>query len=331
LPKRTMTQSKPEKLISKKTNSNKIRGDIWDLVTLKHLLKRKPKILYKGKSRFQNIILLEAKDIRLYLDKQLQFSSLDERFYHEALVHPAMTMSPSRRNVLILGGGDGFAVREVLKYQDVKTVDLVELDPKIITIAKRKPISILNKRSLYDKRVKIHQMDARKFLPLTSKPNSKFYNVIIVDFPDPSDKVLSKLYTKEFFLRVVNSLAPDGVIVIQSNSTEDTPRVYWSIYHTLKSVGMYTKSYSVYVPSFGDWGFQIASFNKLIPGRKKVPVPNQTLPKNLSLLFKLPEEVLEEKKYALSNSLKNLRLFKYYKLDQKGASNIYYQLDQKTR
>jgi spermidine synthase len=296
-----------------------MRGDIWDQQTLKHLLQRRPKILYRGKSRYQNIVLLEAKDVRLYLDKQLQFSSLDERFYHEALVLPAMTMSPNRRNVLILGGGDGFAVREVLKYRDVKSVDLVELDPKMIQIAKRKPMSQLNNRSLYDKRVKIYQKDARTFFPLNPKLNSKSYNVIIVDFPDPSDKVISKLYTKEFFRRVVKSLAPGGIIVIQSNSTEDMPRVYWSIYHTLKSVGMVTKSYYAYVPSFGDWGFQIASFRKMIPGKKKVTVPNLTLPKNLSTLFKLPKEVLKEKNSALPNSSRKLRLYKYYLSDQQGA------------
>lgn len=310
--KMTKTSSKIIKLIPKKPSSNQMRGDIWDQYTLKHLLQRKPKIIYKGKSRFQNIVLLEAKDVRMYLDKQLQFSSLDERFYHEALVHPAMTMSPSRRNVLILGGGDGFAVREVLKYKDVKTVDLVELDPKIIKMAKSKPISTLNHRSLFDKRVRVHPMDAKLFFP-----TSKSYQVIIIDFPDPSDRVISKLYTKEFFQCVVKSLAPGGIVVIQSNSTEDMPRVYWSIHHTLKSIGMKTKSYFVYVPSFGDWGFQIASFKNFIPGRKKVPVPNQTLPKNLSTLFKLPTEVLEYRNQALPNSLKNLRLFKYYHADQK--------------
>jgi spermidine synthase len=304
--------------LQKKTKTRpQQRGDIWDLVTLKHLLQRKPKIFYKGKSRYQNIVLLETKDVRLYLDNQLQFSSVDERFYHEALVHPGMTMSPSRRNILILGGGDGLAVREVLKYKDVEKVDLVELDPAIIKIAKRKPVSLLNKRSLFDKRVKVHQQDARIFL--ASKANSKSYNVIIVDFPDPSDKVLSKLYTKEFFQRIAKLLTPDGIIVIQSSSTEDMPRVYWSIYHTLKSAGMFTKSYFAYVPSFGDWGFQIASFKPLFPGRKKVWVQSQTLPKNLSTLFKLPEEVLEEKNYASANSLKNLRLYKYYHSDQKSA------------
>jgi spermidine synthase len=293
------------------------RGDIWDQVTLKHLLQRKPKIIYKGKSRYQNIVLLETKDVRLYLDKQLQFSSVDERFYHEALVLPAMTMSPSRRKVLILGGGDGFALREVLKYKDVTKVDLVELDPAMIKIAKSKPVSVLNKRSLFDKRVKVYKQDAKIFL--TSKANSKPYNVIIVDFPDPSDKVLSKLYTKEFFQRIVKLLTPDGIIVIQSSSTEDMPRVYWSIYHTLKSAGMFTKGYFTYVPSFGDWGFQIASFKPLNPSRKKVWVPNQTLPSNLSTLFKLPEEVLEEKYNASSNSLKNLKLYKYYHSDMKSA------------
>jgi spermidine synthase len=300
---------KPENPLSKKKPfSNIVRGDMWDLATLKHLLQRKPKILYRGKSRYQNIVLLEAKDIRMYLDKQLQFSSLDERFYHEALVHPAMTMSPRRRNVLILGGGDGLALREVLKYKDVKSVDLVELDPKIITIARRKPVSILNQRSLFDQRVKVHQKDARNFLKLKSKS----YDVIIVDFPDPSDKEMSKLYTKEFFRIVTKSLASDGIIVCQSQSTEDMPLVLWSIYHTLKSIGMYTKSYKVYVPSFGDWGFNIASFKRLAPGVKKVSVPNETLPKNLATLFKLAEEELQEKYNASSNSLKKLRLYKYY-------------------
>ena len=202
-----------KKIVTPKPSSI-MRGDIWDQKTLKHLLERKPKILYKGKSRYQNIVLLEAKDIRMYLDKQLQFSSSDERFYHEALVLPAMTMSPGHRNVLILGGGDGFAVREVLKYRDVKTVDLVELDPKIINMAKSKPISTLNGRSLFDKRVKVYQQDARLFFSRKSKTNSKAYNVIILDFPDPSDKMIRKLYTKEFFRSVVKTLAPGGIIVI---------------------------------------------------------------------------------------------------------------------
>jgi spermidine synthase len=298
-----------------KRRISKNRGDLWDVITLRHLLKERPKIRYRGKSRYQNIILLEAKDIRLYLDKQLQFSSVDERIYHEALVHPAMIMTPNRRNVLILGGGDGFAVREVLKYKEVKSVDLVELDPKMVQIAKRKPISVLNKRSLFDKRVKIYQKDARTFFPLTSKSGSKSYNIIILDFPDPSDKVLSKLYAKEFFQRITKSLAPGGMIVIQSNSTEDKPSVYWSIYHTLKSVGMNTKSYAVYVPSFGDWGFQIASFRKFKPGTYKAIVRNQTLPKNLASLFKLPRELLVEKNKVKPNSLKNLRLYKYYRRD----------------
>jgi spermidine synthase len=294
----------------RKIRSKPIQGDVWDQATLKHLLQRKPKILYRGKSRYQNIVLLEAKDIRLYLDKQLQFSSLDERFYHEALVHPAMTISPKHSNVLILGGGDGFALREVLKYKDVKSVDLVELDPKMITLARRKPISILNQRSLFDRRVKVHKKDARDFMKLKLKA----YNVIIVDFPDPSNKVISKLYTKEFFQTVMKKLAPDGIIVCQSHSPEDSPLVYWSIYHTLKSVGMHTKSYQVYVPSFGDWGFNIASLKKLTLSGKKVSVPTQTLPRNLATLFRIPKEVLEDKYDAKPNTLKNLRLYKYYQI-----------------
>lgn len=283
---------------------------------MKHLLKERPKILYRGKSRYQNIMLLEAKDVRLYLDRQLQFSSLDERIYHEALVHPAMSMTPYRSHVLILGGGDGFAVREVLKYKDVKSIDLVELDPRMIQIAKKKPVSVLNGRSLFDKRVKIHLTDARKFISASRKTGSKRYNVIIMDFPDPSDQALSKLYTREFLGRIVKLLAPGGKLVIQSNSTEDKPSVYWSIYHTLRSLKMHTKSYAVYVPSFGDWGFQLASAAYFNPSKFKPIVPNRTLPRNFSSLFKLPKELLLERNRVKPNSLKKLRLFKYWHRDQ---------------
>jgi spermidine synthase len=296
----------------KKLSLNINRGDMWDEVTLKHILQRKPKILYQGKSKYQKIIILEAKDVRMYLDRQLQFSSLDERIYHEALVHPALSMASARRNVLILGGGDGMAVREVLKYKDVKSVDLVELDPKVIAMAKRKPISVLNNRSLLSKRVKVHLQDARIFLP----SNAKRYNVVIVDFPDPSDKQISKLYTKEFLQVLTKSLAPGGIIVCQSHSTEDTPRVYWSIYHTFRSLGMNTKSYYTYVPSFGDWGFHVASYKELNPARIKVSVPTQTLPKKITSLFNLPKELLAKKKHAMPNSTKNLRLFRYYRLEK---------------
>ncbi|MBW5445357.1 spermidine synthase [Cohnella sp. CFH 77786] len=293
-----------------------VRGDYWDLITLRFLMKEKPKILYRGKSRFQNIVMLETKDIRLYLDKQLQFSSVDERVYHEALVHPAMSMTPIRRNVLILGGGDGFALREVLKYKDVRSVDLVELDPKMIELAKSKPVSELNGRSLADERVQVYVMDARKYLAGRLKAGSKRYNVIIQDFPDPADKTLSKLYTKEFYQQVGRLLAPGGKLVVQANSTEDKPSVYWSIYHTLRSLGMHTRSYYVYVPSFGDWGFQIASYRKFDPKGHRPVVEARTLPSRLSTLFKLPKELLQGRRTVQPNSLKNLRLFQYFHRDQ---------------
>jgi spermidine synthase len=304
---------------NRKTNGRlrSIRGDYWDLIALKHLLKERPVILYRGTSRYQNILLLEARDVRLYLDRQLQFSSLDERIYHEALVHPAMSMTPRRSHVLILGGGDGFAVREALKYKDVKSVDLVELDPRMIQIARSRPVSVLNGRALFDKRVKIHLMDARKFLPASRPPGSKRYNVVILDFPDPSDRALSKLYSKEFLGRIAQSLAPGGKLVVQSNSTEDKPSVYWSIYHTLRSLGMQTKSYSVYVPSFGDWGFQLASYSAFNPGRCKPLVPNRTLPRSFSALFRLPKELLRKKGGAKPNTLTKLRLFKYWRKENR--------------
>lgn len=121
----------------------------------------------------------------MYLDEQLQFSSLDEHAYHEALVHPIFAASLSPRRILILGGGDGLALREVLKYKEVKEIDLVEIDADVVNAAMNvKELKKLNQRSFEDSRVTVHIQDAVDYLSL----NSACYDIIIVDFPDPTNK-----------------------------------------------------------------------------------------------------------------------------------------------
>lgn len=280
-------------------------GDADDRVEMAQMLANPHRTLYKKRSKYQDIVLVEAKDMRLYLDQQLQFSSWDERIYHEALVHPVFNLSPSCDRVLILGGGDGLALREVLKYQSVKHVALVDIDYDMISAARKVPeLVALNEKSFFDKRVHIHDEDAKEFLKRKHRP----YNIIIVDFPDPADEVLSLLYTREMFTQMYKFLTTDGIIVCQSNSPKQAPVLYWSIAKTLKSVGLHTLSYHVNVPSFGDWGFHIAGFKSLKWKTNKISVTTETLPIDLSLLTNFSPQILSAKHNAIVNSLESLSL-----------------------
>ncbi|MEK5443673.1 spermine/spermidine synthase domain-containing protein [Fredinandcohnia sp. FSL W7-1320] len=280
------------------TKKKHSRGDEWDQINLTELLKCPHKKLYEGQSRFQNIHVLEAKEIRMFLDGQLQFSSLDERIYHEAFVHIPMSLTKSHERILILGGGDGLALREVLKYPDVKHVDLVDIDPEILRIAREVPeIVSLNEQAFYDKRVTAYAEDARTFL----QTDKRKYDLIIVDFPDPTDPVLASLYSLEMFQSLGDCLTSNGMIVCQSNSPEDTPIVYWSIGLTMEKAGFYTQGYHTIIPSFGDWGFQLGSKTPLATQLREINVPYRTLPPNLGKLFHFKSQLLSYRAEAIVN------------------------------
>jgi predicted membrane-bound spermidine synthase len=289
--------------------------DTDDLIELQQLLSGPHRILKQGNFDGNQVFIIQSKDVRMYLDKQLQFSSLDERIYHEALVHPAMTLIPKRQRVLILGGGDGFAVREVLKYKDVGHVDLVDLDPLVLKVAKSvKQVVSLNNHSLNDKRVSVYQQDARVFL----SKRRDLYDAIIVDFPDPADKVVSRLYTAEFFRRMFRHLTPNGILVCQSHSPESAPSVYWSIQKTLKSIGLNTLSYHVNVPSFGDWGFHLAANKPLVWGNRTIPVENETIPETLTSWTNFSKKILSVRRHVKANTMRNLSLYKWYRKEVGG-------------
>lgn len=296
-------------------SSPNIEQDPEDMKELRHLLSNSHSILYEGGSGGDRVKVLETKDVRLYLDKQLQFSSLDEQIYHEALVHPALSMVQKRERILIAGGGDGFAIREVLKYPDVKHIDLVDLDPLMIHMARNIPkVASLNKGALHDKRVSVHQKDIQVFQKEQKEP----YDVIIVDLPDPGDEILSRLYTVEFFSQLSNLLTEDGILVCQSHSPEYAPFVYWSIGLSLKGTGLHIRSYHTDVPSFGDWGFHLASKKQLHLPHRRVFVPYQTLPEDLSTLFVFPSKFRSVRENSHMNTLSNLKLHEIYKHELRG-------------
>ena len=231
-------------------------------------------VVYHAQTKYQTITLTKwvgptGEDYRLHLNTHLQMSSQDEAIYHEQLVHPAMHVVARTNRVLILGGGDGAALREVLKH-DVRSVTLVELDPEMIEFARTHPamrqvngnsfaeahIDTITTRTpiaVSDRKLQVYIQDADLFLSHTEGE----YDVIICDFPDPRTPELAKLYSKEFYLKARSVLAADGAIVVQSTSAQHCPKPFWSIHYTLESAGFSVIPMHVYVPSFRDWGFNL--------------------------------------------------------------------------
>jgi spermidine synthase len=223
---------------------------------------------------YQRIVLTAWKDdLRLFLNSHLQFSSRDEYRYHEALVHPGLAAMPQPRRVLVLGGGDGLALREVLRYPDVEQVTLVDLDPEMTRLFATHPELVrLNAHAYADPRVRVVNADAFVWVDETAE----VFDFAVIDFPDPSNFSIGKLYTTAFFRALVRRLTPEGRFVVQSTSPMFARQSFWCIVTTIESVGLSAAPYHAYVPSFGEWGFVLA-------GRDTAPPPD-ALPDGLRFL-----------------------------------------------
>lgn len=224
-------------------------------------------IIYQKQTQYQRIVVTqstEREDTRLFIDGHIQFSSRDEYRYHESLVHPVMSVPGERSHVLVLGGGDGLAIREVLKYEEVQQIDLVDIDPEMTRISASLPMLVdMNQRSLEDARVNVYNDDAFSFI---NQPGV-LYDRVIIDMPDPHNEAINKLYSKEFYTMIRKRMATGGVVVTQSSSPFFTRRTFWSIHETLDSVFNDTRGYQIGIPSFGVWGFNMASAGSSIPDR----------------------------------------------------------------
>ncbi|HET7329063.1 MAG TPA: polyamine aminopropyltransferase [Nocardioidaceae bacterium] len=228
--------------------------------TARQALFRDP-IVHAERSKYQEIVLTQGAlfgaqsvDFRMFLDGDLQFSSVDEYRYHEALVHPAMRGPHDR--VLILGGGDGLALREVLRYADVQQVTLVDLDPAVVELARENSrLRRLNDRAFADPRVDYVAADAFAW----ARRQGGAYDVIIADFPDPDSTATAKLYSRELYAVLERLLADRGRLVVQAGSPFFAPDSFWCVDATVAAAGLQTVPYHVDVPSFGDWGFVLAA------------------------------------------------------------------------
>ncbi len=223
---------------------------------------------------YQRIVITAWKDdLRLFLNSNLQFSSRDEYRYHETLVHPGLAAMPDARRVLVLGGGDGLAVREILKHPGVGQITLVDLDPEMTRLFSTHPeLTRLNGDALSDARVRIVNADAFVWL----ESSRELFDFAVVDLPDPSNFSLGKLYTTAFYRELARHIAPGGHFAVQSTSPLFARQSFWCIVRTIEESGLRATPYHVYVPSFGEWGFVLA-------GRDPFRPPD-TLPDGLRFL-----------------------------------------------
>ncbi len=211
-------------------------------------------VIYAKSSRYQRIVLTRSQyETKLFLNGSLQFSSRDEYRYHEALVHPGLAAVTTPRRVLILGGGDGLAAREVLRYPSIESVVLVDLDAAMTELFRSSAITrVLNGDAFHSPKVSVVNDDA--FMWLKSYTGAPF-DFIVIDFPDPTNFSLGKLYTTTFYRALEKVMSPHARAVVQSTSPLLARKSYWCVHNTLTSLGLHTIPYHVYLPSFGEWGF----------------------------------------------------------------------------
>jgi spermidine synthase len=269
-------------------------------------------VIFERNTRYQRIVITRWKDdLRLFLSAHLQFSSRDEYRYHEALVHPGLSALPGARRALVLGGGDGLAVRELLKYPNLESITLVDLDPEMTKLFTEHPmLAPLNDHSFSNPRV--HVINADAFVWLDREQGS--WDFVVVDFPDPTNYSLGKLYTTTFYRLLKKHVSENGLAVIQSTSPMFSRQSYWCIVDTLKQAGFHTWPYHVYVPSFGEWGFTLAGNSweapSSLPGGLKFLTVAQ-----IPSLFDFPEDMKPVD--ADVNRLNDQILVRYYEKEWK--------------
>lgn len=200
-------------------------------VNVNHHIKYKKKF-YDGKTDFQKIDLVDSDEFgkMLVLDGAPQTSIADEWTYHESLVHPAMCSHPNPKRVLIIGGGDGGTMEEVLKYKTVESVIMCEIDGQIVDFSK-KHLPEISKNAFSDKRAKVIIGDGRKFVDDTKER----FDVVLVDLTDPNEFAIP-VYTKEFYEGIKRVIGPNGVLALHSEVPFD--QTYWfiTVQKTLRSV-----------------------------------------------------------------------------------------------
>ncbi len=276
-------------------------------------------IIYSEQSRYQKIVITQWKDdYWLYLNGNEQFSTVDEYKYHESLVHPALSTSQTRNHVLILGGGDGLAAREVFKYfPEVKTITLVDLDPRMTTLARQHPVlRQINENAMNQKKLQVINEDAFAFL----KKTSDRFDAVLIDLPDPKTVSLARLYTKEFYKLLRKQMNHGACLTTQALSPQFVPQAFWSIEKSLVSAGFQTIPYWINMPTLGEWGFVMGCISHYGDNlshkflNTKIDNGFRFLDHEQLLAMKIfSKDVKYYKKESKPSSLSNLNIYYYYK------------------
>lgn len=217
------------------------------------------KVYALERSPYQEIVLAEIEGFgrSLLLDKFIQSTERDEYIYHELLVQPAMLMHPSPERVLILGGGEGATLREVLKHSTVKEAVMVDIDPVVVEFSK-KYLDHMHQGCFNDRRAKVVIMDGKDYI---ARAPSHHFDVVIMDLTDPyASEIAKPLYSQEAFREIKRIMKPDGVVVTQAGSSYFYPEEYKFVLNSVKANFAHVSEYWFWVPSFGlNVNFVVAS------------------------------------------------------------------------
>jgi spermidine synthase len=270
------------------------------------------RILLETQTPYQRLVLTRYRgDVRLFIDGNLQFSSRDEYRYHESLVIPAMEAHGRVREVLVMGGGDGLALKQILKYDSVRSITLVDLDPEMTRLGRENPLlRELNDGLLDDPRVTVVNADAMRFVD----EHAEAYDVIFADLPDPNNVSLSRLYSREFYRLIRRRLRPGGIFVTQATSPYYARDAFWCIHESVTAADFtQTTAYHAYIPSFGDWGFQLATDREIDWDAIELSVPTQFLnAENLPTLTQFPADSARPAEPLPINTLDEPNLLEFY-------------------
>jgi spermidine synthase len=299
-------------------------------------------VIHAKTTPYQRIVVTRgAAGFQLFLNGNLQFASADEYRYHEALVHPAMSAAEhAPERVLVLGGGDGLGLREILKHESVQSVTIVDLDPAMTGLSRELPIlATLNHHSFDDPRVHVVNADAMIWLEdnpgcaardkengILSRPTAPSrlgdsassvacFDAAIVDFPDPNNFALGKLYTTRFYKLLKAHLADGAAVSVQTTSPLFARRSFWCVVETMEAAGFSVRPYHTTVPSFGVWGFALAKATPFEPPARTLSGLRYLTPEILAGMFVFSADMARVP--AEVNRLDNQVLVRYYENEWK--------------
>ena len=315
-------------------------GSDWT-IRMTALLYEDP-VVYNNASRYQSLTITErylgsGNDplYGFYINGRLQFSSNDEHIYHSMLVYPALSVADPQPKVLIVGGGDGLALRDVLQFEP-ESVTLIDLDQELVEFFSpasnmqhyRSALVQLNEQAFADSRVEVVIGDA--FLEVDKlRDKAKNFDAIIVDLPDPSHPDLDRLYSSYFYQRLYDLLSANGVMAVQSTSPYHAKKAFISIGKTISAAGFpHVEQYRQNIPSFGEWGWTVASKQKTstrqrLLAMKSLSTEHHWLTRDLAIAsFEFPKDFFQDDDVKI-NTLGTNQIYQYHSEAWKSELGLY--------